>query len=136
MTLRNFRASLDVAIRAGSVVGDFLQPRSFPEDQAPGLAAAMRQTSASESFEMNRVLHAPGFVVVDRIASLVGSLEDSKASPAKGEHLWHERQSIELPALVQCCENFILASNLDPVTGTKPQVARASGEQIPKVSIL
>lgn len=86
-----------------------------------GLAPAVRRAVATEPLEVNRVLHAPAHGSLDRVAGFVGSLGDAKSSPAKWEHLGHERKGLETASVVQRRKDFVCAPYLHPVSGAKSQ---------------
>jgi hypothetical protein len=46
----------------------------------------------------------------------VCALVDPKALATEREHLGHERHAVELPVVVERAQDFVLASDFDPVT--------------------
>ena len=80
------------------------------------LTPAVRRTIAPKPLQVDGTRH-PATLNVRRIAGLVRALENLEALATKGEHLGHEWKSFQLPLCVQGSQDFVLCSNLDPVTG-------------------
>ena len=64
---------------------------------------------------MHRVLHFVKAAAVHGVAQLVRHFVDGKSLAAELEHLWHERQVLQLAPLVQGRYDFVGASHLDEV---------------------
>ncbi len=68
-------------------------------------------------FQMDGIGHPSPTGVVDRIAGFVRAFENFEPLPTVLEHLWHERQPVQSPLLVQCGKDLFLAQNLNPLSG-------------------
>jgi hypothetical protein len=100
---------------------DRFQPIYFPEEEACGLASAVRLTIAT-SFEMHSPFDTASANWKDRIAGLVGSLVNLKPLAAKCKHFGHERKIVEAAVAVQGCEDLLAAPDFYPVSGAEPEV--------------
>src|SRR6266511_3372909 len=98
-----------------------------PAGAAAGAArsAAARLAVAAHPLEVDRVAHAVHPAPVDRVAQLAGQLVDPEPPSAELPHLGHERQRLELAAVVEGREDLGLAPHLDQLTDT--QVEDVSG---------
>src|SRR5437588_6966744 len=110
-------------------LGSF-EPSFFPEDQAPGLTSAMRLTIAANVLQVDSALHPPSGKPIGRIAGLVRPFIDPQTLTAMLKHLGHEWQSVQLPALIQCRQDFIFGSDFDPFLGAEVKTFFHSGDQI------
>src|SRR5579862_3756027 len=99
----------------GSRSANRLQPRFFPEDQATGLASSVCRAITTR-VEMDGLTDSASTNRKHGIASLVGPLVDLELFAAELEHFCHERHAVKLSFSVQCCKDFFLAPNFDPVT--------------------
>src|SRR5437773_11610043 len=100
------------------LAADGLQPGSFPEDQAPRLAPAVRRAIAAR-LQMHRTIQPASANRKHRIASLVSPLVNWKPPAAKREHFGHKWHPLELPVGVQRSEDFFFASDFYPVAGAQ-----------------
>ena len=94
------------------------KPRQFPEENATGLAAAVR-TSVAARVKMNGLMDAAAANRKHRIAGLVRPLVDLKTLSAEGEHFRHERHAFQLAVLVEGCEDLFPATDLNPIADTQ-----------------
>ena len=93
---------------------DTFQPCFLPENQAKGLAAAIRLPVAAHSFQVYRVGHRSSGGPVDCIAGFVGALINAKPLAAVLKHLWHEGQLLEAPIAIERRQNFFFGTHFDP----------------------
>jgi hypothetical protein len=96
-------------------VSPWFEPRLLPENQARCIASSIRFAAAAEIFQVNPIEKPPSAGAVDRIAGLVRTFVDPEPPTAILEHLWHEWQTIQSTVLVEGAEDFLLASNFNPV---------------------
>src|ERR1700756_5541307 len=78
---------------------------------------------------MNGVLHSPNAPPHYVLASLISTFENPKPSSAELKHLRHKGQILEAAVFVQCCKDFLLASDLSPLSGF--QVESTTSGRIP-----
>ena len=64
----------------------------------------------------------PTVQTIDRITRLVGALADLKPLPAELKHFGHEGHLLQLTLLIQCAEDFLLGTNLNPFACTEVEM--------------
>jgi hypothetical protein len=68
---------------------------------------------------MNSTGEPPPACTIDRVARFVRSFVDSESLAAILKHLRHEWQSVQATIFVKGLQDFLLASNLHPIPGSK-----------------
>jgi hypothetical protein len=96
------------------VVPDPLEPGILPEKQTARLTPTMRSSAAAKLCQMNSAQHPAPLETIGRITRLVSPLEHAEPSTAELLHFRHERQTFQLPALVQGLQDFFLTAHLNP----------------------
>src|SRR4029077_20353343 len=100
-------------------------PGGLPEDQASRLAATMVPAVAADTGQVHRVGQPPQTGPGRRVTRLEGDLVDHETLPAELEHLRHERQGVQLTALVESGKDLLRRLHLDHVTDRqRPRLVR------------
>jgi hypothetical protein len=89
------------------------KPRFLPKQQTACLAMSMSIAETPKE-KVDSPVDVPR-LTSRGITRLVRTLEDAKSLAAELKHLRHEWHAFELTMLVQCLEDLLFLSNLDPV---------------------
>src|SRR6185503_12616104 len=101
--------------RLASLV-DTLQPCFLPKKETARLATAVG-LAVTPSVQMNGICHAAAADGKYRVACLVRPLVHLEPLSAILQHLRHEREPVKLGVRVKRSEDFLFASDFNPLAG-------------------
>ncbi|HZQ18237.1 MAG TPA: hypothetical protein VFA90_05905 [Terriglobales bacterium] len=81
--------------------------------------ATTMSASIAARFQMNRSIKSPTANRKHRIARFVSAFVDPKPLTTKFKHFGHEWHPVQLPIAIQCSQDFLLATNFNPITYSK-----------------
>lgn len=91
-----------------------LQPRLLPEDEAAGLAPAVRAPVAT-GIEMDGTINPTSSNWKDCVTGFVRALVDPEPLAAKREHLGHERHAVKPAVAVERIQNLFFGPDFHPI---------------------